>query len=61
MEIWKIFSSDSDKPQTLQAVLNDSASHIAQMLPDTKSRPDAVLYFLEALEVTASELDFDLQ
>ena len=41
----------------LQAVLDDSTSDISQMLPDDYDWPDAVLYFMKALEIKAMELD----
>ena len=40
----------------LRDVLNDTASDIADVLPDLQYWPDAVLYFLKALEAKASEL-----
>lgn len=41
----------------LPAVLDETASDIAQVLPDIHDWPDAVLYFLKALENKAMELD----
>jgi hypothetical protein len=45
----------------VKTILCDTASDIAQVLPDINVRPDAVLYFLKALEVKAKDLDPRLQ
>jgi hypothetical protein len=50
-------STNFDNLHDLQAVLNDTASDIAQVLPDVNDWPDAVLYVLKALEVKAVELE----
>ena len=47
----------NDNLHDLQAVLDDTASDIAQVLPDIYDWPDAVLYFLKALVVKTMELD----
>ena len=50
-------SSNLDNFRDLQTVLDDTASDIAQVLPDISDWPDAVIYFLKALEIKAMELD----
>ena len=54
-------SSDFDNLTDLKGVLEDTASDIAQVLPDISDWPDAVIYFLKALEIKAMELKLDQQ
>ena len=54
-------SSDFDNLHDLQAVLEDTASDIAQVLPDISDWPDAMMYLLKALEFKAIELKLDQQ
>ena len=54
-------SSEFDNLHDLQAVLDDTASDIAQVLPDINDRPDAMMYLLKALEFKAMELKLDQQ
>ena len=54
-------SSDFDNFRDLQAVLDDTASDIAQVLPDISDWPDAIMYLMKALEFKAMELKLDQQ
>ena len=54
-------SSDFDNFRDLQTVLDDTASDIAQVLPDISDWPDAMMYLLKALEFKAMELKLDQQ
>ena len=52
-------SSDFDNLHDLKTVLDDTASDIAQVLPDINDWPDAIMYLLKALEFKAMELKLD--
>ena len=54
-------SSDFDNFRDLKPVLDDTASDIAQVLPDISYWPAAIMYFMRALEFKAMELKLDLQ
>ena len=54
-------SSDFDNLQDLKTVLDDTASDIAQVLPDISDWPDAIMYLMNALEFKAMELKLDQQ
>ena len=50
-----------DNLRDLQTVLDDTASDIAQVLPDINDWPDAIMYLMKALEFKAMELKLDQQ
>ena len=54
-------SSNSDNLNDLKAVLDDTASDIAQVLPDINDWPDAMMYLLKAFEFNPMELILDQQ
>ena len=54
-------SSDFDNLTDLKGVLDDTASDIAQVLPDISDWPDAIMYLMKALEFKAMELKLDQQ
>jgi len=54
-------SSDSDNLTDLKVILDDTASDIAQVLPDINDWPDAIMYLMKALEFKAMELKLDQQ
>ena len=54
-------SSNSDNLNDLKSVLDDTASDIAQVLPNINDWPDAIVYLLKALEFKAMELKLDQQ
>ena len=54
-------SSDFDNLNDLKAVLDDTASDIAQVLPEINDWPDAMMYLMKALEFKAMELKLDQQ
>ena len=54
-------SSNLDNLNDLKAVLDETASDIAQVLPEIDDWPDAMMYLLKALEFKAMELKLDQQ